>query len=148
MNCTIQIGGSDQWGNILGGIDLINKLADTGQGSRNSTFGITTPLLTTSGGLKFSKSTGGAVWLDKSMSSYLDFYQVNRPFLVELGHNLIPAVFPEGYRCPSRKLAQTFHADTCRPDQEVDGPSSGQHIVVSWKFLTETVWVRLLLTFA
>lgn len=76
VNCTIQIGGSDQWGNILGGVDLINKMAEASHGIRDRAFGITTPLLTTSGGLKFSKSTGNAVWLDRKMSSYLDFYQV------------------------------------------------------------------------
>lgn len=76
VNCTIQIGGSDQWGNILGGVDLINKMAESSQGLRDKAFGITTPLLTTSGGLKFSKSTGNAVWLDRKMSSFLDFYQV------------------------------------------------------------------------
>ena len=78
FGCTIQVGGSDQWGNILAGVDLINRIADSEQGSeaRDKVYGITTPLLTNSAGLKFSKSTGTAVWLDRTLSSYQDFYQV------------------------------------------------------------------------
>ena len=78
LGCTIQVGGSDQWGNILAGVDLINRVADSEQGpeARDRVYGITTPLLTTSSGLKFSKSTGTAVWLDRTLSSYQDFYQV------------------------------------------------------------------------
>ena len=85
--CTIQIGGSDQWGNIVAGIELINKANDVGAGTTESQeensiqkgFGITVPLLTTSTGEKFGKSAGNAVWLDESMTSILDFYQVRRP---------------------------------------------------------------------
>lgn len=78
LGCTIQVGGSDQWGNILAGIDLINRIADSERGSeaRDKVYGITTPLLINSSGLKFSKSTGTAVWLDRTLSSYQDFYQV------------------------------------------------------------------------
>jgi len=78
LGCTIQVGGSDQWGNILAGVDLINRIADSEQGpeARDKVYGITTPLLTNPSGLKFSKSTGTAVWLDRTLSSYQDFYQV------------------------------------------------------------------------
>ena len=78
LGCTIQVGGSDQWGNILAGVDLINRVADSEQGpeARDKIYGVTTPLLTNSSGLKFSKSTGTAVWLDRTVSSYQDFYQV------------------------------------------------------------------------
>ena len=78
LRCTIQVGGSDQWGNILAGVDLINRIADSEQGpeARDKVYGITTPLLTNSSGLKFSKSAGTAVWLDRTLSSYQDFYQV------------------------------------------------------------------------
>ena len=71
--CTIQVGGSDQWGNILSGIDLINKAE---KDSARTGFALTTPLLTTSQGEKFGKSAGNAVWLDEKLTSYLDFYQV------------------------------------------------------------------------
>lgn len=78
LGCTIQVGGSDQWGNILAGVDLINRIADSelGPETRDKVYGVTTPLLTSPSGLKFSKSTGTAVWLDRTLSSYQDFYQV------------------------------------------------------------------------
>ncbi|KAI8330420.1 hypothetical protein BC941DRAFT_440442 [Chlamydoabsidia padenii] len=72
-NCRIQLGGSDQWGNITAGIDMIGKRAD--QDSAPKAYGITVPLLLTSSGEKFGKSAGNAVWLDKSMTSVFDFYQ-------------------------------------------------------------------------
>ncbi|EIM82995.1 uncharacterized protein STEHIDRAFT_102490 [Stereum hirsutum FP-91666 SS1] len=79
MGCTIQVGGSDQWGNIISGIELINRtmsgLAENDTSGPEKGFGITTPLLTTSSGEKFGKSAGNAVWLDESMTSVFDFYQ-------------------------------------------------------------------------
>ncbi|ORX83008.1 tyrosine-tRNA ligase [Basidiobolus meristosporus CBS 931.73] len=81
-NCSIQLGGSDQWGNITAGIDLIQKRHNyETQGSFTSTendlgvYGITLPLLTTSTGEKFGKSAGNAVWLNENMTSLFDFYQ-------------------------------------------------------------------------
>ncbi|KAI6157819.1 hypothetical protein BKA82DRAFT_4061984 [Pisolithus tinctorius] len=77
--CTVQIGGSDQWGNILSGLELINKAqfsrATVAEQSSEKGFALTTPLLTTSSGEKFGKSAGNAIWLDESLSSHLDFYQ-------------------------------------------------------------------------
>lgn len=72
-NCTIQIGGSDQLGNITAGIDLIRRT--TGLTTTDPAYGLTLPLLTTSSGEKFGKSAGNAVWLDRSRTSDLDFYQ-------------------------------------------------------------------------
>ena len=74
--CTLQLGGSDQWGNILSGVDLISKTRK--QESDPVPQGLTTPLLTSASGAKFGKSEGNAVWLDKSLTSVLDFYQVSR----------------------------------------------------------------------
>ena len=68
-NCTIQAGGSDQWGNITAGAELIRKVRG-GEG-----FGITFPLLATSSGEKFGKSAGNAVWLDSKRTSPYQFYQ-------------------------------------------------------------------------
>lgn len=68
-NCILQLGGSDQWGNIINGIDLNRKL---GQGE---VFGLTTPLLTTSSGKKMGKSENGAVWLNEEMFSAYDYWQ-------------------------------------------------------------------------
>ena len=67
--CTIQMGGSDQWGNIVSGIDLIRRV----EGQR--AFGITVPLLTSSTGRKFGKTEEGAVWLDANRTSPYGMYQ-------------------------------------------------------------------------
>ncbi len=67
--CRIQIGGSDQWGNITAGTDLVRKLR--GQ----EAFGVTFPLVCDSTGQKFGKSAGNAVYLDPARTSYYDFYQ-------------------------------------------------------------------------
>lgn len=67
--CKLQAGGSDQWGNITAGTDLIHK-AEGGQA-----FGMTFPLVTTASGEKFGKSAGNAVWLDPEMTSPYTFYQ-------------------------------------------------------------------------
>ena len=69
MNCRIQMGGQDQWGNIVAGIDLIRRTQSL------EAYGITFPLLTTSNGEKFGKTAGGAVWLAEERTSVLDFYQ-------------------------------------------------------------------------
>jgi tyrosyl-tRNA synthetase len=68
-DCTLQIGGSDQWGNITAGVDLIRRV--TGEHAH----ALTTPLLTKSDGQKFGKSEGGAVWLDPALTSPYAFYQ-------------------------------------------------------------------------
>ena len=67
--CVLQMGGSDQWGNIVNGIDLTRRVLD------NQIFGLTTPLLTTSDGRKMGKSQGGAVWLNGDMLSPYEFWQ-------------------------------------------------------------------------
>lgn len=68
-NCILQFGGSDQWGNIISGVELIKKV--TGK----SAYGITTPLITTASGAKMGKSQSGAVWLNEEMLSAYDYYQ-------------------------------------------------------------------------
>jgi tyrosyl-tRNA synthetase len=67
--CLLQMGGSDQWGNIVNGIDLTRRVLD------REIFGLTTPLLTTSDGRKMGKSASGAVWLDGAMLSPYEFWQ-------------------------------------------------------------------------
>ncbi len=68
-NCTLQMGGSDQWGNITTGTELIRRI-ETGKG-----FAITCPLITKSDGSKFGKSEGGNIWLDANRTSPYKFYQ-------------------------------------------------------------------------
>ena len=68
-NCLIQIGGSDQWGNIVNGVELIKRQ------SGNQVYGLTTPLITLASGAKMGKTEKGAVWLDKKMLSPYDYWQ-------------------------------------------------------------------------
>ncbi|WP_171240639.1 tyrosine--tRNA ligase [Ruegeria sp. HKCCA5491] len=67
--CVLQMGGSDQWGNIVNGIDLTRRVLD------QEIYGLTTPLLTTSDGRKMGKSQGGAIWLNGDMLSPYEFWQ-------------------------------------------------------------------------
>jgi tyrosyl-tRNA synthetase len=67
--CTLQMGGSDQWGNIVSGIDLIRRVRGA------EAHGIVFPLITTSSGVKFGKTEGGTIWLDPSRTSPYKFYQ-------------------------------------------------------------------------
>ncbi len=68
-NCVLQMGGSDQWGNILSGVDLIRKI------NKNEAFGITSPLITNNDGSKMGKTADGAIWLNEEKISSLDFFQ-------------------------------------------------------------------------
>lgn len=81
-NCVLQIGGSDQWGNICAGIELCGKRG-------HEVFGLTFPLLTKSDGTKFGKSADGAVWLDANKTSVWDFFQ----FWVNLPDDNIETIF-------------------------------------------------------
>ena len=79
-DCRLQMGGSDQWGNIVGGAELGRRVReDEGQGDGAATgrvlFGLTTPLLTTSSGAKMGKTAEGAVWLNADMLSPYDYWQ-------------------------------------------------------------------------
>ncbi len=68
-NCILQIGGSDQWGNIVNGVDLIRRLI------QKESFGITTPLITLASGVKMGKTEKGAVWLNENLFSSYDYWQ-------------------------------------------------------------------------
>ncbi|MBC3079156.1 tyrosine--tRNA ligase [Staphylococcus capitis] len=70
LNCKIQVGGSDQWGNITSGIELMRRMY-----GQTEAFGLTIPLVTKSDGKKFGKSESGAVWLDPEKTSPYEFYQ-------------------------------------------------------------------------
>ena len=67
--CTLQVGGSDQWGNITAGVDLVHRV----EGAR--VHALTSPLLTDSSGVKLGKSEGNAIWLSADMTSPYAFYQ-------------------------------------------------------------------------
>ena len=68
-NCVLQIGGSDQWGNIVNGVELIKRY------SNNQTYGLTTPLITLATGAKMGKTENGAIWLDEKNLSAYDYWQ-------------------------------------------------------------------------
>ncbi len=68
-NCTLQMGGSDQWGNIVSGVDLVRRV------DHKAAFGLTTPLLTTASGGKMGKTAQGAVWLNAEQLSPYDYWQ-------------------------------------------------------------------------
>src|SRR5205814_2423563 len=69
FGCKLQMGGSDQWGNIVSGADLIRRLRG------RDAFGLTWPLMTRADGKKFGKSEEGNIWLDPAMTSPYEFYQ-------------------------------------------------------------------------
>ncbi len=70
-NCTLQVGGTEQWGNIIAGMDLIRKQ----MGHESKVYGLNWPLITKSDGSKFGKTAGGAVWLDPERTTPYEFYQ-------------------------------------------------------------------------
>lgn len=73
-NCTLQIGGSDQWGNITAGLELIRRSREN-QEEGVEAYGLTVPLITKADGTKFGKTAGNAVWLDPKKTSPYEFYQ-------------------------------------------------------------------------
>ena len=68
-DCILQMGGSDQWGNIVSGVELIRRIL------QKNSYGLTTPLITLSSGAKMGKTEKGAVWLDQKMFSPYDYWQ-------------------------------------------------------------------------
>jgi tyrosyl-tRNA synthetase len=115
-NCRVQVGGSDQWGNIIGGCDLIRRV--TG----GQAFGVTVPLLTTATGEKFGKSAGNAVWLESELTScyqlYQYFYNVRDDDVGKLlrwltfkGQSEIDAIMTEHDSSPGARIGQTAVAE-------------------------------------
>jgi tyrosyl-tRNA synthetase len=121
-NCTVQMGGADQYGNIVGGIDLIRReFGGRGGGGENGqAFGVTTPLVTRSDGKKMSKSTGGAIWLSSDTecrTSPYAFYQywINLPdadvipwlkWFTMLDRATIDEIAAKHAQAPQERLAQ------------------------------------------
>ncbi|OSD06790.1 hypothetical protein PYCCODRAFT_1382700 [Trametes coccinea BRFM310] len=151
FGCTIQIGGSDQWGNIIAGIELINR-ANSAPGSQPESgpekgFGITTPLLTTASGQKFGKSAGNAVSLNEEDTSVFDFYQFFlRSSDADVGRYLkmftllpqekIDSVMDAHNRSPETRQAQRLLAE------EVTELVHGQHGVARAQLATRLLYER------
>ena len=115
-NCSLQIGGSDQWGNIVLGIELISKI------SKKDSYGLTTPLLTTSSGKKMGKTEQGAVWIDKEKFNSFDFFQywrnvddkdVEKLLLIfsDLNKEEITSLIQEDINKAKKKLALVVTSD-------------------------------------
>ena len=87
MDVQVQVGGSDQYGNIVAGMDAVKYIAQSQHDQLEGKLpdpgnhmGLTVPLLTTSSGEKFGKSAGNAIWLDRTMTSPFDLYGVSNPW--------------------------------------------------------------------
>jgi tyrosyl-tRNA synthetase len=115
-NCTLQIGGSDQWGNITAGIDLARRMSGV------QLHGLTCPLLTKSDGTKMGKTESGALWLDANMTSPHEFYQywmnvddadVRRClcYFTDLDQDEINALVARHGSDPGKRIAQRRLAD-------------------------------------
>ncbi|MBN8250712.1 tyrosine--tRNA ligase [Priestia flexa] len=111
-NCKLQIGGSDQWGNITAGLELIRKSEEDAKA-----FGLTVPLVTKADGTKFGKTEGGAVWLDAEKTSPYEFYQfwINTDdrdvvkylkYFTFLSHEEITALEASANEAPEKREAQ------------------------------------------
>lgn len=104
-NCEIQFGGSDQWGNLVSGTDLIHKVC----GEDAKVFGITSPLITKADGSKFGKSEGGNIWLDPEKTSAYEFYQ----FWVNVGDSEIATLLRRlSMRSPDEIMALEASLET------------------------------------
>ncbi|MFL6069975.1 MAG: tyrosine--tRNA ligase, partial [Actinomycetes bacterium] len=101
--CTLQIGGSDQWGNITAGVDLVRRI--TG----DHVHALTTPLLTRADGTKYGKSEGGALWLDPDLTSPYAFYQ----FWINVEDAVVPALLRR-MTFRSHEDIESLEADTAQ----------------------------------
>ncbi|CAO3673440.1 unnamed protein product [Umbelopsis vinacea] len=128
-SCRIQLGGSDQWGNITAGIDMIHKkkpnssslhvpiTSDDQEARRieDRAFGVTIPLLLTSKGEKFGKSAGNAVWLDETMTSLFDFYQ----FFVKIADEDIERYLPLFTLMSPEEIQSIMHDHKQNPEKRI-----------------------------
>lgn len=114
-NCTLQIGGSDQWGNITAGMEFIRRSRHSEEEIK--VFGLTVPLITKADGTKFGKTAGGAVWLDPKKTTPYEFYQFwfntdDRDvmkflnYFTFLGENELEAIQAEFDKDPGGRFAQ------------------------------------------
>ncbi len=118
QGCAGQLGGSDQWGNIVSGIDLIRRhQARTGEQGAGPAFGVTSPLITKRDGSKFGKSEAGNVWLDPERTSPFRFYQfwlnaedddvvAYLKYFTFLSQDAIASIAAEHAQAPHRRIAQ------------------------------------------
>ncbi|KAG8863461.1 tyrosyl-tRNA synthetase [Tulasnella sp. 330] len=135
--CRLQIGGSDQWGNIISGIDLIRRrrqpldIETTGDNqslpsdgespiptpfepeSGEDAYGLTIPLLTTPSGEKFGKSAGNAVWLDRNLTSVFDFYQ----YFMRVPDSMVGSLMAMFTLLPSYRISDVLRRHQSDPSE-------------------------------
>ena len=120
--CDLQIGGSDQWGNIILGMEIISKI------NKKDAFGLTTPLLTTTSGKKMGKTEQGAVWIDQKKFNSFDFYQywrnvddkdVEKLLLIfsDLEHSEITKIIESDINSAKKRLAFLVTSD-CHSEKD------------------------------
>ncbi|MFV0380516.1 MAG: tyrosine--tRNA ligase [Anaerorhabdus sp.] len=140
-NCELQIGGSDQWGNIISGSDLIHKM----HGSDKKLYGVTSSLITKSDGTKFGKSEGENIWLDQGRTSAYDFYQ----FWININDNdIIPLLKRLSLKSPAEiiELEETVknepHLRLAQKSlaEEMTEYVHGKDGVIKAKKITETLF--------
>ena len=112
-DCTLQTGGSDQWGNIVAGVDLIRRV--TG----DHVHALTTPLLTKADGSKFGKTEGGALWLDPELTSPYAFYQ----FWINVEDAIVPALLRTLDLPSPRGDRGSWKSDTAERPHAARGPT-------------------------
>jgi tyrosyl-tRNA synthetase len=136
--CTIQVGGSDQWGNITAGVDLIRRV-ESGEAH-----GLVAPLVTTASGAKFGKSEAGAIWLDPALTSPYKFYQfwintddrdVERylKLFTQEPRDGVSALMADHQQNPGRRAAQKFlgmHVTTLVHGEDAAASAVGASVIL------------------
>lgn len=117
--CILQIGGSDQWGNIVSGVELVRKL------EKQTVYGLTTPLLTTTDGKKFGKSEGNAIWVTQQPEDLLEMYQ----YLINLPDPLIEDLLFRLTFLPESEIQHTMAENQARPDDSIPKKRLAQEIL-------------------
>ncbi|KAJ7045554.1 hypothetical protein C8F04DRAFT_940484 [Mycena alexandri] len=115
FRCAVQVGGSDQWGNILAGISLIGRTEAQNIDDAPTAFGLTTPLLTTAAGVKFGKTAGNAVWLDPSLTSVFNFYQ----YFVKTSDAEVESYLKLLTLLSWTEISETMQSHKLQPDQRI-----------------------------
>ena len=126
FGCGLQIGGSDQWGNIVNGVDLVRRV------EQKTVYGLTSPLLTTASGTKMGKTAAGAVWLNADLLSPYDFWQFWRN-ADDADVEKFLALFTELEAAECARLGQSTHADDINEAKKVlaDKTTAFAHGVVA-----------------
>ncbi|KAI9226337.1 MAG: hypothetical protein DHS80DRAFT_18865 [Piptocephalis tieghemiana] len=120
-HCRFQLGGSDQWGNITAGTELISKMTSPSSNSSplkeggGEAYGLTTPLLTTSKGEKFGKSAGNAIWLDPHLTPVFEFYQ----YFIRIADDDVRSLLLRLTMLPLDEIDRVMHQHHSAPEARI-----------------------------